>query len=263
SLGLFQQRPSQGWGTPAEVRDPVHSAGLFFGGNSGKPPGLVDISGWQLMDPGQAAQAVQLSGHPELYAPRRVQAETIARQAGINLSRLGIGGGAPSWAPSLSPAPDMPGRCDAPDGTVGAPFHDAAAGWPPEVKNPRSTQDAIAWAKTQPALNQKRWWQKCLAFSSIVHGWHASGVVDAITHWRTMPAHMKHAGSRDIPPGALMYWDTNGPFGHVSVYLGDGMIISNDIRRIGYVDIVPASEIESKWGSKYLGWAPPYFPKGV
>ncbi|MEU8779985.1 hypothetical protein AB0D01_39735, partial [Streptomyces sp. NPDC048606] len=32
SLGLFQQRPSQGWGTPAEVRDPVHSAGLFFGG---------------------------------------------------------------------------------------------------------------------------------------------------------------------------------------------------------------------------------------
>ncbi|MFD8025789.1 peptidase M23 [Streptomyces lavendulae] len=262
SVGLFQQRPSQGWGTPAEIRDPAHSAGLFFGGNSGRPPGLVDISGWQLMDPGMAAQRVQVSAFPYFYSTRRLQAEQIARQAGINLSRLGIGGGAPSWAPSLSPVPDLPGRCDGPDGTVGAPFHDSAAGWPLEVKNPRSTADAITWAKAQPARKEGKWWRRCLAFTAIVYGWNVSGVESAIIHYREIPASMKHVGSRDIPPGALMYWDTGNPWGHVAVYLGDGMIVSNDIRRPGYLDVVPAAEIESKWGAKYLGWAPPYFPKG-
>ncbi|MFD6879707.1 MULTISPECIES: peptidase M23 [unclassified Streptomyces] len=265
SLGLFQQRPSQGWGTPAEVRNPPHSAGLFFGGNAGRPPGLVDIRSWQLMEPGRAAQAVQRSAHPTFYSTRRGQAEQIARQAGINLSRLGSGG-MPSWAPSVPPGLDVPetgdGGCESPDAGVGAPFHDATAGWPPEVKNPRSTAEAIEWAKRQPAKRQGIWWRRCLAFTAIVFGWNVSGVESAAIHYRQMPAHMKHNGSRDVPPGALMYWDTGMEWGHVAVYLGDGQVISNDIRRPGYLDIVPAAEIESKWGAKYLGWAPPYFPKG-
>ncbi len=72
SLGLFQQRPSQGWGTPAQVRDPHHSARLFFGGpsgpNRGITPGLLDISNWQSMSLTQAAQAVQRSAYPDAYA---------------------------------------------------------------------------------------------------------------------------------------------------------------------------------------------------
>ncbi len=69
SGGLFQQRPSQGWGSRAEVTNPVLAARAFFGeaqhtGN----PGLLDIPGWQNMPLTQAAQAVQRSGFPDAYA---------------------------------------------------------------------------------------------------------------------------------------------------------------------------------------------------
>lgn len=72
SLGLFQQRPSTGWGTPAQVTDPVYASKLFFGGpsnpNKGNTRGLLDIRGWQSMSVTRAAQAVQISGYPDAYA---------------------------------------------------------------------------------------------------------------------------------------------------------------------------------------------------
>lgn len=72
SLGLFQQRPSTGWGTPAQVTDPVYASRLFFGGpsnpNKGNTRGLLDIPGWQSMTVTQAAQAVQISAYPNAYA---------------------------------------------------------------------------------------------------------------------------------------------------------------------------------------------------
>jgi peptidoglycan hydrolase-like protein with peptidoglycan-binding domain len=69
SLGLFQQRPSQGWGTEAEILDPVKASKAFYGVASHTPnPGLLDISGWQSMSVTQAAQAVQRSCCPDAYA---------------------------------------------------------------------------------------------------------------------------------------------------------------------------------------------------
>jgi LysM repeat protein len=72
SLGLFQQRPSTGWGTEAEVRDPVRSIKVFYGGpsdpNGSRTRGLLDIPGWQSMSFADAAQAVQISAYPERYA---------------------------------------------------------------------------------------------------------------------------------------------------------------------------------------------------
>jgi LysM repeat protein len=72
SLGLFQQRPSAGWGTPEEVLDPVHAATAFYGGpsnpNPGRTRGLLDVDGWESMTLTQAAQAVQRSEHPDHYA---------------------------------------------------------------------------------------------------------------------------------------------------------------------------------------------------
>ncbi|RZU30392.1 hypothetical protein BKA19_0008 [Blastococcus saxobsidens] len=60
SLGLFQQRPSQGWGTPEQVQDPVYAAGQFY-------DRLVQIPEWESGRLTNIAQAVQISGHPELY----------------------------------------------------------------------------------------------------------------------------------------------------------------------------------------------------
>ncbi|MEP6696501.1 MAG: NlpC/P60 family protein [Pseudonocardiales bacterium] len=69
SLGLFQQRPSQGWGTRAQIMDPSYTSAAFYGGL--QPPantGLLDVAGWQQMDVATAAQAVQRSAFPGAYA---------------------------------------------------------------------------------------------------------------------------------------------------------------------------------------------------
>jgi peptidoglycan hydrolase-like protein with peptidoglycan-binding domain len=69
SLGLFQQRPSQGWGSEAQVQDPVLASKAFYGVAPHTPnPGLLDIAGWQSMSVTQAAQAVQRSAYPDAYA---------------------------------------------------------------------------------------------------------------------------------------------------------------------------------------------------
>ena len=71
SVGLFQQRTSQGWGTIAQIMDPKYSARAFFGGptgpNAGKIRGLLDIKNWSTMSLAKAAQAVQISAFPDAY----------------------------------------------------------------------------------------------------------------------------------------------------------------------------------------------------
>jgi hypothetical protein len=61
SLGLFQQRPSQGWGTASQIMDPTYSATAFY-----KAP--TQVSGWAAMPTTDAAQAVQRSAYPDAYA---------------------------------------------------------------------------------------------------------------------------------------------------------------------------------------------------
>ncbi|WP_104201202.1 M23 family metallopeptidase [Cryobacterium sp. Y29] len=81
SLGLFQMRPSSGWGTVAELMDPEYQARAFFGGvsgpNAGSPRGLLDIAGWQILDPSVVAQAVEVSAYPDRYANFEPVAEAI------------------------------------------------------------------------------------------------------------------------------------------------------------------------------------------
>jgi hypothetical protein len=71
SVGLFQQRPSQGWGTAAQIMDPVYSSTKFY-------QALVNVSGWQSMTLTQAAQAVQKSGAPDAYAAHQADATVVA-----------------------------------------------------------------------------------------------------------------------------------------------------------------------------------------
>lgn len=86
SLGLFQQRGS--WGSSVERRRPRYAARAFFGGrtgpNRGSPAGLLDVSGWERMGLGEAAQAVQVSDYPRLYD----RWEPVARAA---LASIGEG----------------------------------------------------------------------------------------------------------------------------------------------------------------------------
>jgi hypothetical protein len=61
SLGLFQQRPSQGWGTSTQIMDPNYAASAFY-------DHLAQLSGWQTMPVTEAAQLVQHSATPDAYA---------------------------------------------------------------------------------------------------------------------------------------------------------------------------------------------------
>ena len=84
SLGLFQQRTSQGWCTVAQCVDPVLAATAFYGiASHTSNPGLVDISGWQSMPVTQAAQAVQRSGFPDAYAKwESLARDIVAHESG-------------------------------------------------------------------------------------------------------------------------------------------------------------------------------------
>jgi LysM repeat protein len=72
SVGLFQQRPSAGWGSKSQIMKPEFSIRAFFGGPTGPnragTRGLLDIPNWGAMSLTDAAQAVQISAHPTAYA---------------------------------------------------------------------------------------------------------------------------------------------------------------------------------------------------
>jgi hypothetical protein len=70
SLGVFQQRPSQGWGTAEEVRDVRYAAGRFFDELATVPYEDLSVT--------EAAQAVQRSGFPDAYAKHEGDARTLA-----------------------------------------------------------------------------------------------------------------------------------------------------------------------------------------
>ncbi|MFI6296276.1 hypothetical protein ACIBEJ_32100 [Nonomuraea sp. NPDC050790] len=71
SLGVFQQRPSQGWGKPKQIMDPVYSTNKFFAA-------LVKVKNYRKMPLAEAAQEVQRSAGGYAYAPHESDAKILA-----------------------------------------------------------------------------------------------------------------------------------------------------------------------------------------
>ncbi|MFD9465429.1 heavy metal transporter [Streptomyces sp. NPDC060027] len=71
SLGLFQQRPSQGWGTTKQIMDPTYAAGIFY-------EHLAKVPGYSRLPLTVAAQRVQRSGYPQAYAKHEPDATLLA-----------------------------------------------------------------------------------------------------------------------------------------------------------------------------------------
>ncbi|PGH43678.1 peptidase M23 [Micromonospora sp. WMMA1996] len=105
SVGLFQQRPSQGWGTVAQLTDPRYASGKFY-------TALLKVEGWQGMRLTDAAQAVQRSGLPEAYQKWEDDAYALAA-AVLNVGSIDELGGGPPGAPcgpgAFEPVPVGPG----------------------------------------------------------------------------------------------------------------------------------------------------------
>ena len=102
SVGLFQQRPSQGWGTPEQLQDPYYATGKFY-------DALVKVPDWENGDINDVAQRVQRSGFPEAYRDHEADARVLAsaltgqsRAAISCLDRSGTAGAPAALATSLT-----------------------------------------------------------------------------------------------------------------------------------------------------------------
>ncbi len=136
SIGLFQQRPSQGWGTPQQLHGPVYASQQFFAK-------LLTVPNWQDLPLTEAAQAVQRSATPDAIAKWESDATMLVNA---------IGGGV-FWDSSAGPSagPDTGFACGG-DGGDGQPNGDGLP-LPTDYTLPPSTPPAVAtaifWALSQ------------------------------------------------------------------------------------------------------------------
>ena len=201
SIGSAQQRPAAGWGTVEQLMNASYNARAFYGGpsgpNRGSPRGLLDIPGWQGMDKGLAAQSVQVSAFPELYA--RWEPAATAIVAALE------GGTAPASCADSLPSP-------------------RPAGSPHNLSQLR--QDVLKF--TQEGLGGSYVWG-----GTAFKAWDCSGYVQwiyrqagielpRVEQWRV------GVRTEDPRPGDLVVQNPQGPdnWGHVGIYAGDGMMWS-------------------------------------
>ncbi len=85
SLGLFQQRPSQGWGTEQQIMDPAYAAGIFYAH-------LAKVPDYAALPLTEAAQEVQRSGYPEAYAKHCLLYTSAASATGPDAVRAALVG---------------------------------------------------------------------------------------------------------------------------------------------------------------------------
>ncbi len=91
SVGLFQQRPSQGWGTPAQLIDPVYASTQFY-------TALLRVPHWQDLPLTVAGQAVQHSAYPDAYAKHEPDAlAVVSTVSGVAQAALAACGAAGPW----------------------------------------------------------------------------------------------------------------------------------------------------------------------
>jgi len=235
SIGLFQQRPSQGWGTAQQLRDPASAAAKFYAK-------LLTIPGWQTMPLTDAAQAVQHSATPHAYRSWEPDAGTlvaaIAAQTGIPdpAERTQCPGGCPHAStsqPAGRPAPDP--TCE-PGPTLRTP----PAGYRPPPDTPPAVATAVGWALrqlgtpyhyggdcTDPHSGDAA--HQCDCSSLVQQAYHAAG----ISLPRTATA-QSHVGTPiphpdQLQPGDLLLIPggdgTPSSPGHVGLYLGDRLIL--------------------------------------
>jgi hypothetical protein len=153
SLGLFQQRPSQGWGTPEQVQDPVYAAGKFF-------DHLVEVPGWETGDLTTVADTVQRSAFPLAYRQWTAMAESLAQvllsEEPAQLACSYAGSGAATTVQERTAAVTTAARREAgvptvdPDGTISV----AGAGWP---EASWAVAHAERFGLTQVVMDGWRW----------------------------------------------------------------------------------------------------------
>lgn len=236
SLGLFQQRPSQGWGTATEILDPVHASTKFY-------QALEQVSGWQSLSVAQAAQAVQKSAFPDAYATWEPLATAL--QKALEPLLVSAGSATPTPAPSAS-APTSTVR----DGIGGgcAPDEDGTdfgvippgsvpAGYTIPADAPATVQTAIRWALGQLGTDYQ-WGGSCTdshgpdpmgrcdCSSLMQQSYKAAGVTLSRTTY-TQVKEGKAVSVDALQPGDLVFTGGSADVPeHVGMYIGSGLIVN-------------------------------------
>jgi hypothetical protein len=174
SLGLFQQRPSQGWGTQAQILDPVHATNAFY-------DALVKINGYQSMAITQVAQDVQHSAFPQAYADHeqegRILASTLSGQSpggfGCRLDAATVSTPAATIAAQLTAELGVPATVEA--GSVRATGRDAQQAW---AAGSWAVAHADAEGITAVTVGDLTWTR---ARGEDAWSWHAAGTPLAST----------------------------------------------------------------------------------
>ncbi|WP_007027207.1 C40 family peptidase [Saccharomonospora iraqiensis] len=190
SLGIFQMRPSMGWGTPEQVTDPPYQVNKFY-------DVLESVPDWQGIRPGDAAQAVERSAFPERYHRWEAMAVHLVETMGEVADPTGCG-----TSPAGTVVPPNPAAAEAIDfalGEQGKPY---------------------VWGATGPGSYD------CSGL--LLRAYEAAGVViprvsrDQYHSGAMLPV-------EQAQPGDLVFWahDSANPetIHHVAMYLGDGRIV--------------------------------------
>ncbi|WP_319461457.1 C40 family peptidase [Micromonospora sp. RTP1Z1] len=227
SIGLFQQRPSQGWGTPAQLQGPRDAAGRFY-------DALLAVDGWQAMPLTDAAQAVQRSAFPGAYA--RWEDDAIA------LVRILAGGaGTGPFAGDLEQAMSNP-LCliDGGDGQFGGGTVPLPPGFSLPPGTPLPVVTAIGWALAQlgspytfggdcTAPHSGIPLRQCDCSSLLQQAYRAAGIPIPRTTSEQIHAGAPVADMDQLRPGDLLFIPgsrgTASRPGHVGMHLGQGLLV--------------------------------------
>jgi cell wall-associated NlpC family hydrolase len=228
SLGLFQQRPSQGWGAPTQILDPRYAATVFY-------DHLLAVPGWEAMSLTQAAQTVQRSAFPDAYARWQDQATAIVQQ---------LAGGTPvtgSSAPASNPGHGASSPGSPTSGDAASASSAPACGL--VNLSPGSVGELLAFAAEQVG-------KPYLLGATGPSAWDCSALVQAayadadVSVPRTADEQYDYTRAHgqiltgppiaaDLQPGDLLFSPGDdpvaaadgNPIGHVAIYAGNGIVI--------------------------------------
>ncbi|MGK4906443.1 C40 family peptidase [Streptomyces albus] len=230
SLGLFQQRPSQGWGTAKQIRDPVYASTKFY-------EHLKKVPGWQQMTVTQAAQAVQNSLYPGAYA--KWEPLATALQKAIAATFPGHRKPSKKSAGKKSGATTTSTGCEAPaDGSAFGRIPEGAV--PKGYKIPKGTdphaRKALTWAMHQLGT-MYQWGGTCTNphgpdpmgrcdCSSLMQQAYAKAGIKLTRTTYTQVTEGKQVSTQRLRPGDLLF--SRGSAArpeHVGMYMGAGVVI--------------------------------------
>lgn len=201
SLGLFQQRPSKGWGTPEQIMNPEYAAGKFY-------DKLLTVANWQRLPLTVAAQAVQISAYPDAYAKHEADATAIVAQAmGDPASGAPAVGPCGNGCPAATASPDDTGGCAGLDAVL-ARARTWLTGWPGGGPVPYLSSNAAG-----DLFGGYR--RDCSGYVSMALGLPGPGI-DTIT----LAARSTIISKADLRPGDLMINPDSDLRGHVVLFAG-------------------------------------------